>query len=321
MPRSITRDKVPTSLAHARVAPSPPASVPPLALPPVVPYQRPEPPPLDAVAAYYRLSEDARRFSNGGPCAQLLDERAGAYLDADVSCLPVANCTVGLMVALRAALGDPVAGRRHVIVPSFTFTATACAIAWAGFVPLFIDVDTAAWQLDPSELSRVLAEQGDRVAGVLATSTFGTAPSAGAREAWMAACDAAGALAMLDRFEPVLARRRGAVEHLRALLDGLPVRFQSGAEGSTWQVFQVLMPDARRRDAALRAAERLRVEARSCFDPPLHRHPAFAEHPVAGDLRGTAHVAARSLSLPMANDLSMDELERIAEVVREGLEG
>ena len=35
--------------------------------------------------------------------------------------------------ALRAALGDPVAGRRHVIVPSFTFTATACAIAWAGF--------------------------------------------------------------------------------------------------------------------------------------------------------------------------------------------
>ena len=46
-------------------------------------------------------------------------------------------------------------------------------------MPLFIDVDTAAWQLDPSELSRVLAEQGDRVAGVMATSTFGTAPPAG----------------------------------------------------------------------------------------------------------------------------------------------
>ena len=409
MPQSITRDKVPASSTHARVAHPPLASVPPLALPPVVPYQRPEPPPLDAVAAYYRLSEEARRFSNGGPCAQLLGERAGAYLDAEVSCLPVANCTVGLMVALRAALGDPAAGRRHVIVPSFTFTATACAIAWAGFVPLFIDVDTAAWQLDPSELLRVLAEQGDRVAGVLATSTFGTAPPLAAREAWLAACDAAGvplvidsaaafgardehgrlvgsdgathvfsfhvtkpfavgeggllvtgdpdvarradslvnfgidgpertstvaginakmselhaagALAMLDRFEPALARRRGAVEHLRALLADLPVRFQTGAEGSTWQVFQVLMPDARRRDAALRAAERLRIEARSCFDPPLHRHPAFAEHPVAGDLRGTAHLAARSLSLPMANDLSLDELERIAEVVREGLAG
>jgi dTDP-4-amino-4,6-dideoxygalactose transaminase len=400
---------VPASLTHARVARPLPASVPPSALAPVVPYQRPAPPPLDAVAAYYRLSEEARRFSNGGPCAQLLDERAGAYLDAEVACLPLANCTVGLMVALRAALGDPVEGRRHVIVPSFTFTATACAIAWSGFVPLFIDVDTTSWQLDPSELSRVLAEQGDRVAGVLATTTFGTAPPASARAAWRATCDAAGiplvidsaaafgardehgrlvgsdgathvfsfhvtkpfavgeggllvtgdaevaqraeslvnfgidgpertsavaginakmselhaagALAMLDRFEPVLARRRAAVEHLRRLLHGLPVRFQAGAEGSTWQVFQVLMPDGRRRDAALRAAERLRVEARSCFDPPLHRHPAFAEHPVAGDLRGTAHLAARSLSLPMANDLSLDELERIAEVVREGLAG
>lgn len=400
---------MPTSLTHARTAPPPPAPVPPSSLPPVVPYQRPAPPPLDAVAAYYRLSEEARRFSNGGPCAQLLDERARAYLDADVSCLPVANCTVGLMVALRAALGDPVAGRRHVVVPSFTFTATACAIAWAGFVPLFIDVDTAAWQLDPLELSRVLAEQGDRVAGVLATSTFGTAPPLAARDAWRATCDAAGvplvidsaaafgardehgrlvgsdgathvfsfhvtkpfavgeggllvtgdadvarraenlvnfgidgpertsaiaginakmselhaagALAMLDRFEPALARRRAAVEHLRGLVHGMPVRFQAGAAGSTWQVFQVLMPDGRRRDAALRAAERLRVQARSCFDPPLHRHPAFAEHPVAGDLRGTAHLAARSLSLPMANDLSLDELERIAEVVGEGLAG
>lgn len=409
MPRSITTDKVSTSLAHARSAPPSPASVPPPAPQPVVPYQRPEPPPLDAVASYYRLSEDARRFSNGGPCAELLVERAAAYLDTDVSCIPLANCTVGLMVALRAAFGDPVASRRHVIVPSFTFTATACAIAWAGFVPLFIDVDTAAWQLDPSELVRVLAEQGGRVAGVMATSTFGTAPPAGTREAWRATCDAAGvplvvdsaaafgardehrrlvgsdgathvfsfhvtkpfavgeggllvtgdadvarraeslvnfgidgpertsavaginakmselhaagALAMLDRFEPVLARRRAAVQHLRGVLNGLPVRFQTGAEGSTWQVFQVLMPDARRRDAALRAAERLRVEARSCFDPPLHRHPAFAEHPIAGDLRGTTHVAARSLSLPMANDLSVDELERIAEVVREGLEG
>src|SRR6185437_10834293 len=58
VPRSITTGKVPTSLTHARVAPSPPASVPPLALPAVVPYQRPEPPPMHAVAAYYRLSEE-----------------------------------------------------------------------------------------------------------------------------------------------------------------------------------------------------------------------------------------------------------------------
>src|SRR4051812_45350543 len=162
-----------------------------------VPYQRPAPPSLDDAARYYRLAEEAGHYSNGGPCVQLLGERTAALI-GDVESIPVANCTIGLMAALRAAMGDPAPGRRHVIVPSFTFAATAGAIAWAGFEPLFVDVDREAWQLDAAELARVLAEQGERVAGVLASSTFGTPAPAATRSAWAELCADAGAPLVID---------------------------------------------------------------------------------------------------------------------------
>ena len=82
---------------------------------------------------------------------QLLGERTAARI-GDVESIPVANCTIGLMAALRATFGDPAPARRYVIVPSFTFTATACSIVWAGFEPLFVDVDRDAWQLDAGAL-------------------------------------------------------------------------------------------------------------------------------------------------------------------------
>ena len=42
-----------------------------------------------------------------GPCAQELSERLGAWLGGGTFVVPVANCTVGLMAALRAACGEP----------------------------------------------------------------------------------------------------------------------------------------------------------------------------------------------------------------------
>lgn len=374
-----------------------------VAAPPPVPYQRPQAPSGAHVMRYYALAEEARWYSNGGPCSQLLTQRVAARLGGDVHVVPVANCTLGILLALRAACGEPHARRRRIVVPSFTFTASACAIAWAGFEPLFADVDPDAWQLDPAELERLLAEQGDEIAGVLATTTFGTAPPAEHRTRWRSACAAHGvplvidaaaafgaldadglpvgadgdtaifslhatkpasagegglvvtgdaalaariaqlenfgldpmtrlsvdagmnaklselgsaaALAMLDELDETLSIRRANVSRVRADLRGTGAAFQQGADRSTWQVLQLTLPDGRTRDAALRAAAAHAVEARTCFDPPLHRHPAFADAPVGGDLRATERLAARSLSLPMANDLTPSELERIAAVV------
>ena len=119
-------------LAHSPVeAPAAPA---PIRL------QHPELPAPERVMQYFELSRLEGWYSNGGPCARLLTDRLGAYLGGGVTVVPVANCTVGLLAALRATMGAPQPRRRLVLTPSFTFTATACAIEWAGFEPVFVDV-------------------------------------------------------------------------------------------------------------------------------------------------------------------------------------
>src|SRR3972149_3928506 len=58
----------------------------------------------------------------------------------------VANGTVSLMIALRAlgvGYGD------EVIVPPYTFLATAAAVLWVGAIPVFADIDPATFNLCP----------------------------------------------------------------------------------------------------------------------------------------------------------------------------
>ena len=61
----------------------------------------------------------------------------------------VANGTDALVIALRALRLDPGA---EVLVPAFSFFATAEAVVLAGGVPVFCDIDAATYNLDPAEL-------------------------------------------------------------------------------------------------------------------------------------------------------------------------
>ena len=84
-------------------------------------FQRPNPPALSAVAAYYAAAEEAKWFSNFGPCHELLVERLEVLVGQGTHAVPVGNCTLGLMVALRALTGEPDGQRDLVITPSYTF--------------------------------------------------------------------------------------------------------------------------------------------------------------------------------------------------------
>jgi dTDP-4-amino-4,6-dideoxygalactose transaminase len=128
----------------------------------------------------------------------------------------------------------------------------------------------------------------------------------------MSELTAAAGLAMLDRYEDVLGRRRSTAVELRDVFSGHPLTYQRGSTGSTWPSFPVLLPDAALRRRALELAARLKIEVG--FDSPLHRHPAFAEAARAGRLEVTELIGARILALPMANSLGPRQVVRLAEL-------
>jgi dTDP-4-amino-4,6-dideoxygalactose transaminase len=83
-----------------------------------------------------------------------------------------ANGTDALQLALMALGVGPGDG---VLVPTFTFAATAEAVALVGAEPIFVDVRADSFNIDPHDLSAAAQEyQGDaRLAAVIAVDLFG----------------------------------------------------------------------------------------------------------------------------------------------------
>jgi dTDP-4-amino-4,6-dideoxygalactose transaminase len=150
---------------HPRPRPSLPAILGgPPAFPEGLPVARPSSPDPDLVAEDVRGILRSGVLTNG-PLVRSLEREAAAYLGVR-HCVAVSSCTVGLMLLLRAAdlSGD-------VVLPSFTFVATAHAVAWNSLRPVFADVDPQTLTLSPASAARAV---GVRTSAVLATHTFGT---------------------------------------------------------------------------------------------------------------------------------------------------
>jgi dTDP-4-amino-4,6-dideoxygalactose transaminase len=125
---------------------------------------------------------------------------------------------------------------------------------------------------------------------------------------------AAVALAVLDDYHLILERRRRMAQQIRAEADP-SIAWQAGCERSTWQFVPVAFPDAERRLRAETACDGV-METRKYYEP-LHTLKPFSDCPVrGGGLECTTDLRDRVLCLPMANDLSADEISAITSVVR-----
>src|SRR5262245_15627326 len=76
---------------------------------------------------------DRKWLTNGGQCEHELERRLSEMLGVR-HCLSVCNATVALEIAVRA-LGM----KGEVIIPSFTFVATAHCLQWQEITPVFCD--------------------------------------------------------------------------------------------------------------------------------------------------------------------------------------
>ena len=103
---------------------------------------------------------DNHWLTNNGPLVQELERRIADHLGVR-HCVAMCNGTIALEIAIRALdLGG------EVIVPSWTFIATAHALFWQGITPVFADVDPHTHNLDPEAVRRMITPRTSGIIGV-----------------------------------------------------------------------------------------------------------------------------------------------------------
>jgi dTDP-4-amino-4,6-dideoxygalactose transaminase len=109
---------------------------------------------------------DTKWLSNMGPYEQEFEQRIAKMIGAK-HCIAMCNATVALEIAIRA-LGMT----GEVIVPSFTFIATAHALQWQEVTPVFCDIDPRNHTLDPEKVEQMITP---RTTGIIGVHVWGRA--------------------------------------------------------------------------------------------------------------------------------------------------
>ncbi len=103
-------------------------------------------PDFELFLRYSRVFFDARRYTNTGPVSVLMEEKLADFHGVD-HCVSFSSGFWGLVLAMRALA---LAGKREVVMPSFTYRRLADAAYWAGLVPYFCEVDALSLAATPA---------------------------------------------------------------------------------------------------------------------------------------------------------------------------
>jgi dTDP-4-amino-4,6-dideoxygalactose transaminase len=116
----------------------------------------------DRERLFVRLNDmlDRRWFSNDGPLVREFEAKVASIAQTK-HCVAMCNATVALEIAIRAL---EMTG--EVIVPSYTFIATANALQWQEITPVFADIDPATCTMDPRSVERVISSKTSGILGV-----------------------------------------------------------------------------------------------------------------------------------------------------------
>jgi perosamine synthetase len=104
---------------------------------------------------YLKECLDTNWVSSVGPFVDRFEREVAAYVGVPHAVATV-NGTAALHVALLAAGVEP---GDEVLVPSFTFIATANAVVHCGAQPVFLDCEPVSWGLDPGKTADFLARE------------------------------------------------------------------------------------------------------------------------------------------------------------------
>ncbi len=109
---------------------------------------------------------ERRMLTNGGPFVTEFEKRI-CDLAGVRHCIALCNATIALEIAIRA-----LDLRGEVIVPAYTFVATAHALQWQEITPVFADMDPRTHTMDPASVERLITP---RTTGVIGVHVWGRA--------------------------------------------------------------------------------------------------------------------------------------------------
>ncbi len=114
----------------------------------------------DRFLARARSILESRWLSNNGPMLIEFEKRICERLGVR-NCVAMCNGTIALEIAIRA-----LELHGEVIVPSYTFVATAHALQWQAITPVFADIDPVTHNLDPDAVRRMITPRTTGIIGV-----------------------------------------------------------------------------------------------------------------------------------------------------------
>lgn len=130
----------------------------------MIPVTKPFAPPITEYTQYLEGVWKRNWFTNNGPLVNDLELKIKKKLDVP-HFLFAGNGTIALQIALKA-LGI----RGKVITTPFSYVATTSSIVWEGCEPVFADIDSETFNIDPSKIEALIDENTQ---AILATHCFG----------------------------------------------------------------------------------------------------------------------------------------------------
>lgn len=103
---------------------------------------------------------DRCRFTNNGPLVLEFEQKIAKHVGVKHG-VAMCNATIALEIAIRA-----LELRGEVIVPAYTFIATAHALQWQEITPVFADMDPATHNLAPATIERLITPRTTGIIGV-----------------------------------------------------------------------------------------------------------------------------------------------------------
>ncbi|MBR0567230.1 DegT/DnrJ/EryC1/StrS family aminotransferase [Azoarcus sp. L1K30] len=159
-----------------------------------IPLLRPTLPDANRLLPWLRKIDAAHWYSNFGPLVREFEARIGELFGSSAPDTPVvvslASGTAPLELGLAAMRLPPGSA---VLLPAFTFPATAGAVVRNGLRPVFCDVDPHTWCLTPDLARAALAHV--QAAAILPVATFGVTQDV---DAWDALAEEAGVRILID---------------------------------------------------------------------------------------------------------------------------